>query len=106
VQQLLIRRIAPRKFRLEEDFDSKSGIRVPRGFVSDGISVPLGFRWIVVPTGEGFNAALVHDYLLSQGYSWEDANERFAAQLELDNVPIFKRKAYEIGVAIWAKLKG
>ena len=110
--RLLLERIKPRfwwqrsKWRLMEDFKSECGITIPAGFVSDGLSIPFYARYGITPTGLGFRAALVHDYLLSQGYSWEHSNERFEAQLEHDDVPYWLRKMYVLGVELWAKLKG
>lgn len=105
MQALDIRRHGPRMYELKEVFKSECGITVPSGFRSDGISLPRGLRWIVAPTGVGFNAALVHDYLLSQEYSWEDACERFEAQLVHDEVAYLRRKMYVAGVKLWGILK-
>jgi hypothetical protein len=102
---LLLQRISYQQFMLMEDFHAECGITVPMGFISDGITVPRGLRWFAVPTGCGFNAALVHDYLLSEGHSWEHAQERFEAQLELDGIPYITRKLYVFGVAIWGKIR-
>jgi hypothetical protein len=88
-----------------EEFRSESGINVPAGFISDGISIPRTFHWVSAPTGRGFNAALVHDYLLVSGYSWEDACERFEAQLEHDDVPYWLRKVYVLSVYVWGKIR-
>ncbi len=106
MQYLKLKRIGPRLFMLEQEYKSECGITVPYGFVSDGISVPFGLRWIVAPTGVGFNASLVHDYLLSQEYSWQDAAERFEEQLVLDGVSYIRRKAYLFGVKSWGIIRG
>lgn len=105
MQELLLRRIGSRTFKLEETFVSECGITVPSGFVCDGLSLPIYARWIVAPTGVGFNASVVHDYLLSEGYTWEDAVERFEAQLMLDEVPYFRRQVYVLGVRLWGLWK-
>ena len=106
MQQLLIRRIGPRTFQLEQEFNSECGIRVPWGFISDGISLPIYLRWIVAPTGSGFNAAVVHDWLLKEEHTWEDAAERFEAQLVHDEVSYLRRKMYVAGVKLWGVLHG
>jgi hypothetical protein len=102
MQTLALQIIGPRTFMLLEDFKSECGITVPNGFVSDGLSVPAFLRCHVTPTDAGFNAAVVHDYLLKEGHSWEHANERFEAQLEYDEVPFLRRKLYILGVELWA----
>jgi hypothetical protein len=105
MQTLLLERLSPKVFRLCEDFKSECGITVPIGFISDGISAPAPVRWFITPTGHGFNAALVHDYLLQEGYSWEHANERFKEQLILDDVPKWRIILYYSGVSVWGFFK-
>ena len=104
-QALVIKRLRHDLYELMEDFHSECGITVPAGFRSDGISLPRGFRWIVAPTGLGFNAALVHDCLLYQDYSWEVAVTKFEEQLVHDDVPYWRKKAYVWGVRLWGGLK-
>ena len=105
MQELMLLRVNPRKWVLMQEFKSECGITVPLGFTSDGITVPDFLRWIVSPTGVGFNAAVVHDFLLKEGYGWEYANERFGAQLVEDEVSYLRRKIYMAGVTIWAKIR-
>lgn len=56
--------------RILEDFkyiSSVGVITVPKGFISDGASVPRGLWNIFSPfDGEYFDAALIHDYLYSK----------------------------------------
>ena len=40
-------------------------IKVFRGFITDGASVPKSLQWIYNPFGKYINAAVVHDYLYS-----------------------------------------
>lgn len=105
MQQLLMRRIDARKWVLEQEFKSECGITVPSGFVTDGLSVPRLFHFIASPADCGFNAAVVHDYLLVEGHPWEYANERFKAQLELDKVSLWRITLYVAAVEIWAWYK-
>ena len=105
MQHLLLRRIGPRTWVLEEEFKSECGITVPMGFVTDGLSVPIAGRWLVTPSDYGFNASVVHDYLLKEGYGWEYANERFEAQLVHDDVSPWRRTLYMWGVELWGGLK-
>jgi len=57
-----------RCFRLTARFryrSSKGLIEVPKGFITDGASIPRAFWNILSPFGEYFAAAVVHDYLYS-----------------------------------------
>ena len=38
------------------------GVDIPKGFITDGASVPILFRWYMSPYGKGLWAALAHDY--------------------------------------------
>ncbi|EAA23052.1 hypothetical protein [Fusobacterium vincentii ATCC 49256] len=40
-------------------------IKVFRGFITDGASVPKSLQWIYNPFGKYINAAVIHDYLYS-----------------------------------------
>ena len=52
-------------YELAEDHidDDFPGIVVPKGFLTNGASVPKYIRGIISPTGNLFRAAVVHDYL-------------------------------------------
>lgn len=84
-------------------------IEVPKGFMTDGASVPR-FLWAVLPTwGSYSRAAVIHDYLLyclARGEPHPEAPTREAADLIFDeaccvcNVPILLRWLLSIGVRI------
>lgn len=40
-------------------------IKVFRGFITDGASVPKSLHWLYNPYGKYINAAVIHDYLYS-----------------------------------------
>ena len=40
-------------------------IKVFKGFITDGASVPKSLQWIYNPFGKYINAAVIHDYLYS-----------------------------------------
>lgn len=40
-------------------------IKVFRGFITDGASVPKSLQWLYNPYGKYINAAVIHDYLYS-----------------------------------------
>lgn len=51
-------------------------ITVPKLFVTDGGSIPVIFRNIISPTGKGFRAYVIHDWLYAiQICSKEDADK-------------------------------
>jgi hypothetical protein len=60
-------KIGKRKWKLEEQFSCYFGglVKVPKGFETNGASVPRVFWWFLDPATELFEAAVVHDYLLS-----------------------------------------
>lgn len=60
-------KIGKRKWKLIEDFSCYYGgfIKVPKNFETNGASVPRIFWWFLDPATELFEAAVVHDYLLS-----------------------------------------
>lgn len=78
---------------------------VPAGFVTDGASVPVMWRWRFSPTGQYFGAAIVHDYLLVQTGSWEVANKEFDAELKALKVSNFERIVLMASVRFWAKVR-
>jgi hypothetical protein len=44
-------------------YTTREYITVPKGFKSDGASVPFYFRWLVPQLGKYTKAAIFHDYL-------------------------------------------
>ena len=72
-----------RKIQLTHSFvvtTSLGVINVPRGFVSDGASVPQAFWSIFPPFGKYLEAAVVHDYIyvsLCHIYSKKEADTIF-----------------------------
>ena len=59
----LVRKVGKRKWIVEEDFKTPYGITVPKGFVTDGASIPQFMWWFASPAGDLFCAALLHDYM-------------------------------------------
>lgn len=51
-------------------FSSYGCVTVPRGFETDGASIPRVFWNVLAPYGEYFHAAVIHDFLYS-GYNSE-----------------------------------
>jgi len=61
-------------------------IDVPKGFITDGASIPRGLWWLFPPVGRYFKAAVVHDYLLTSGSYFSYANLKFRDALEEQGV--------------------
>ncbi len=69
-------------------------IKVPKGFISDGASIPRPFWTIFSPfNGDYFEAALVHDFLYSRA---SDYDYSFITRAEADE--IFKEAMFNLGV--------
>lgn len=67
-------------------------VRVPRGFESDGASVPRLFWRLIFPTidPKALRASIAHDYIYRthpEGWCKEDADEMFYDLLVEDGVP-------------------
>lgn len=66
--KLILRALSNGKAILLDDYVySINGydIKVFRGFITDGASVPKSLQWLYNPYGKYINAAVVHDYLYS-----------------------------------------
>ncbi|MEJ6471488.1 DUF1353 domain-containing protein [Fusobacterium nucleatum] len=91
--KLLIHLISNGKAILLDDYVySINGydIKVFRGFITDGASVPKSLQWLYNPYGKYIKAAVVHDYLYSV-YNNTGINRTLADK-------IFKHIMKEIGV--------
>jgi hypothetical protein len=75
---------------------SRGTVIVPRGFLSDGASVPRLFWGIFSPFGNPFRAALIHDFLYSKDSDEIFPCDRLTADL------IFKEAMYNLGIG-WVK---
>lgn len=52
--------------------DSNEVVQIPRGFLTDGASVPRAFWSLIPPWGEHGQAAILHDYLCEYSYTIKD----------------------------------
>lgn len=77
------------------------GVKIPRGFITDGASVPRWLWWLFPPIDRYFTAALVHDYLLVNGATWKTANAKFDAQLRKCDIPGWRRWMMVKGVQLY-----
>lgn len=59
------------------------GIRVPKGYVTNGASIPKVLRNLISPTGSLFRAAVMHDYLYStKCFSRKKSDGKFRKAIE------------------------
>jgi len=85
-----------RIFRLTASFRYRSSVGtivIPKGFCTDGASVPKIFWSLLDPWSKYFSAALVHDYLYSK-----DSNEDFPVGDRAVADKIFKEAMFNAGV--------
>lgn len=92
---------------LLEDFEFL-GVKVPKGFVTDGATIPRIFWPILPPVHKYFPAAIVHDYLLTQ-LTRDEADAKFNEALK--QLKITKARRYAMYGAVrlyanWKKLLG
>lgn len=69
ITKLELKSIGNGKRILEDDYIySINGflITVPKGFITDGASIPKSLQWIYDPFGKYIKGAVIHDYLYSK----------------------------------------
>ena len=116
IEDLEIHCLKPLQFKLkksllvktDEEFIYKKEIYIPKGFITDGMSIP---KWLQPVIGEPFEgntlrAAIVHDYLChckceTQAFS----HGIFREILKLDGVSAWRRKAAYLAVVAYNRLK-
>jgi len=64
--ELQVKKQGKRSWVLTKDWTTPYGT-VPKGFKSDGVTVPRVFWWFIPPAGSLFEAAIIHDYLYVYG---------------------------------------
>lgn len=83
--------------------DSDEVIEVPKGFMSDGASIPKIF-WSLIggPTGKYFYAAILHDYLYyTKTYKRWKADKIFYEAMGVLGVPNWKRSIMHLAVRLF-----
>lgn len=82
-------------------------IAVPKGFISDGATVPLYLRWLFPPTDRYFAEAIMHDYLLKQkSVGRKIADEIFNEALKHCDISAKRRWVMYQAVKLETFLKG
>lgn len=94
--------------KTDEEFIYKKEIYIPKGFITDGMSIP---KWLQPIIGEPFEgntlrAAIAHDYLCcckceTQAFT----HGIFKEILKLDGVSKWRRNAAWLGVAAYNRLR-
>jgi len=116
LEDLEIHCLKPLQFKLkksflvktDEEFIYKKEIYIPKGFITDGMSIP---KWLQPIIGEPFEgntlrAAIVHDYLCSsKSESQAFTHGIFREILKLDGVSAWRRNAAWLGVVVYNRLK-
>lgn len=116
IKDLEIHCLKPLQFKLKksllvktgEEFVYKKEIYIPKGFITDGMSIP---KWLQPIIGEPFEgntlrAAIVHDYLChckceTQAFT----HGIFREILKLDGVSAWRRNAAWLGVVTYNRIK-
>lgn len=93
------------KYRLTEDFKFL-GYEIPKGFISDGASVPRLFWSVFPPVRDYFGSALLHDYLLSIGTDWRKAEIVFEKGLKEEGIGDLRRSLMIGAVKLWGTISG
>ena len=116
LEDLEIHCLKPLQFKLkksllvktDEEFIYKKEIYIPKGFITDGMSIPKWLQPIIGEPVEGntLRAAIVHDYLCHyQGESQAFTHGIFREILKLDGVSAWRRNAAWLGVVAYNKLR-
>lgn len=77
------------------------GVTIPALFITDGATVPRFLWFFFPPVCRYFPAAIVHDYLLTQGVSWRKANQVFRETLKALGVKWWRRKLMGASVGLY-----
>jgi len=94
------------RWELLQDYTSWNGmVTAPKGFITDGASIPWFLWWRFSPTGKYFGAAIVHDYILIKTRDWKRANDEFGEEMDALKVPKFDKTVLVGAVKFWAWLK-
>lgn len=88
------------RYRLRDAMEIH-GIRIPKGFTTDGATVPRLFWFLFPPVDRYFPAAVVHDYLLTTGVSWRVANRHFRRILRELQIRPWRRWMMSAGVGVY-----
>lgn len=67
-------------------------INVPKGFITDGVTIPWFLWWFIPPWGQETAAAIIHDYMYyTQQYNRKVCDKVFLEGLEVMKTPWLTR---------------
>ncbi|QJT70956.1 hypothetical protein GR7B_00158 [Vibrio phage vB_VcorM_GR7B] len=81
------------------------GHTIPKGYVTDGATVPRPLWSIFPPVGLYFEASTLHDWLLDNDYGWSYANMKFKESLEQLNIKPWRIFLLHTSVCLYGKMK-
>jgi hypothetical protein len=87
------------RFKLGEDIEV-NGHGIPTDYITNGGNIPLGFRGIFNPFGEGLPAFIAHDHKIDAGLPRRPVNEEF--RRDLKDCGVNARRAYMMYVGVEA----
>jgi len=91
-------------YQLEEDV-SLGFWTVPKGYVSDGATVPRILWPLFPPIGRYLKATLVHDYLITNSdLSRKECDQAFLECLKILKITGWRASTMYFAVRLWAKL--
>lgn len=99
----LLRAFKRSKYRLLESVQAGDYL-VPRGFVTDGASLPPMVRGWFDPMGEWGRASILHDWLLARGVPRRVAAHEFREQMKADGVTPAVRQLFYLAVRVWDRI--
>lgn len=83
-------------------------ITVPKGFITDGASIPKSLQWIYEPFGEYIKGAVIHDYLYSKyndtGINRTLADKIFDFIMKETGVNAKTRRKFYVAVKYFGKI--
>jgi hypothetical protein len=92
----LVRHVGKHRFVLCEELTYPTlgfgTITVPKGFISDGASIPWALTWLFPRFGPSLNAAIVHDWLY-----WAQPFSRRVSDW------LFREAMEDLGIACWRR---
>lgn len=77
----------------------------PKGFTSDGATIPRLLWWVWPPVNRYFLPAVMHDYTLSLNVGWHIANDNFYIDCEEAGVTKTTLIIFKIFVSTYAFFK-
>lgn len=98
-------------FVIVEYANKRIRLKIPRGFTSDGCTIPKSFRWLMgcPHTGVYLPASIIHDYILDNPhlvhYHRELASQIFKTALLNEGVNPLKAQIMYLAVDFWQAVK-